>query len=120
LLYGIGSNHAVSSYRQIFDLTGRFRAALLNKNLLEGVLAQIGANTSTTYEETIGGSPELELTFQSTSSTTQNEIKITGTGLAPTDLNISGVEPVEPIFEEINWRIKSATIACKTTQAAAE
>jgi len=120
LLYGIGSNHAVSTYRRVFDLTGRFRASLLNKNLLEGVLAQIGANTSTTFEETIGGSPELELVFQSTASATQNEIKITGTGLAPTDLSVTGIEPVEPIFEEINWRIKSATVACKTTQATAE
>jgi len=120
LLYGIGNNQAVSSYRQVFDLTGRFRAALLNKNLLENVLNQISKGSSANYAETIGGSPELELTFQSTASTTQNEIKITGTGLAPTDLNISGVEPVEPIFEEINWRIKSATVACKTTQATAE
>ena len=120
LLYGIGNNQAVSSYRQIFDMTGRFRAALLNKNLLEGVLAQIAKNTSATFEETIGGSPELELTFQSTASTVQNEIKITGTGLAPTDLAVSGVEPVEPIFEEINWRIKSATVVAKNTQSGAE
>jgi hypothetical protein len=120
LLYGIGNNQAVSSYRQIFDITGRFRAALLNKNLLEGTLAQIAKNTSGTYEETIGGSPELELTFQSTSSTIQNEIKITGVGLAPTDIAISGIEPVEPIFEEINWRVKSATIVAKNTQSAVE
>ena len=120
LLYGIGNNQAVSSYRQIFDMTGRFRAALLNKNLLENVLNQVKQGSSGNYAETVGGSPEFELTFQSSSSSVQNEIKITGTGLAPTDLNISGVEPVEPIFEEINWRIKSATIACKTTQAAAE
>jgi len=120
LLYGIGNNQAVSSYRQIFDITGRFRAALLNKNLLEGTLAQIAKNTSGSYEETIGGSPEFELTFQSTSSTVQNEIKITGTGLSPTDLNISGIEPVEPIFEEISWRVKSATIVAKNTQSAVE
>jgi len=120
LLYGIGDNQAVSSYRQIFDMTGRFRAALLNKNLLEGVLAQIGKNTSTDYEETISGSPAFELTFQSTSTNVQNEIKITGSGLAPTDLAVSGIEPVEPIFEEINWRIKSAVIIAKNTQATAE
>ena len=120
LLYGIGNNQAVNSYRQVFDITGRFRASLLNKNLLEGTLAQIAKTTSGTYDETIGGSPEFELTFQSTASTTQNEIKITGTGLAPTDLSIQGIEPVEPIFEEINWRVKSATIVAKNTQAVAE
>ena len=120
LLYGIGNNQAVSSYRQIFDMTGRFRAALLNKNLLENVLNQISKGSSGNYSETIGVSPELELTFQSTASSVQNEIKITGTGLAPTDLNISGVEPVEPIFEEINWRIKTATVVAKNTQSGAE
>jgi len=121
LLYGIGNNQAVSSYRQIFDITGRFRAALLNKNLLEGTLAQIAQNTSTTYEETIGGSPELELTFRNISSNTPaNEIKITGVGLAPNDIGISGIEPVEPIFEEINWRIKTATIVAKNTQSGEE
>lgn len=120
LLYGIGNNQAVSSYRQIFDMTGRFRAALLNKNLLENVLNQISKGSSGNYSETIGGSPELELTFQSSATSVQNEIKITGTGLAPTDLNISGVEPVEPIFEEINWRIKTATVVAKNTQSGAE
>ena len=120
LLYGIGANQAVSSYRQVFDMTGRFRASLLNKNLLENVLNQISKGSSGNYSETIGGSPEFELTFQSTSSSVQNEIKITGTGLSPTDLSIQGIEPVEPIFEEINWRIKSATIVAKNTQSGAE
>ena len=55
LLYGIGNNQAVSSYRQIFDMTGRFRAALLNKDLLENVLAQISHDTTGTYAETVGG-----------------------------------------------------------------
>ena len=120
LLYGIGNNQAVSSYRQIFDMTGRFRAALLNKNLLENVLNQVKQGSSGNYAETVGGSPEFELTFQSSSTSVQNEIKITGAGLSPTDLNISGVEPVEPIFEEINWRIKSATVVAKNTQSGAE
>jgi hypothetical protein len=101
-------------------MTGRFRAALLNKNLLENVLNQVSKGSSGNYAETVGGSPELELTFQSTATTTQNEIKITGTGLSPNDLNISGVEPVEPIFEEINWRIKSATVVAKNTQSGPE
>jgi len=116
LLYGIGNNQAVSSYRQIFDMTGRFRTALLNKDLLENVLNQIKHGTTGVYAETIGGSPEFELTFQSSASSIQNEIKITGTGLAPTDIGVTGIEPVEPIFEEINWRIKSATVVAKNTQ----
>ena len=120
LLYGIGNNQAVSSYRQIFDMTGRFRASLLNKNLLDNVLNQISKGSSGNFAETVGGSPELELTFRNTSTSPTSEIKITGTGLAPTDIAISGIAPVEPIFEEINWRIKSATVVAKNTQALAE
>jgi hypothetical protein len=88
--------------------------------LLEKVFAQIGKDGLETYQETIGGSPELELTFRNTSSSPTSEIKITGTGLAPTDIAVSGIEPVEPIFEEINWRIKTATVVAKNTQSGPE
>ena len=47
-------------------------------------------------------------------------VEITGTGLSPNDISYQGIEPVEPIFEEINWRVKSATIVAKNTQSAAE
>jgi len=120
LLYGVGSNQAVNTFRRVFDVTGRFRASLLNKNLLENVLNQITKGSSGNFSETVGGSPEFELTFQSTASSTQNEIKISGTGLSPTDINVSGIEPVEPIFEEINWRVKSATVVAKNTQSGVE
>jgi hypothetical protein len=120
LLYGIGSNQAVNTFRRVFDVTGRFRASLLNKNLLENVLNQVSKGSSGNFAETVGGSPEFELTFQSTATSIQNEIKISGVGLSPTDINISGIEPVEPIFEEINWRVKSATVVAKNTQSGVE
>ena len=48
------------------------------------------------------------------------EIKITGTGLSPTSLSIEGIAPNEPVFENIDWRVKSVTVACKNSQTAEE
>ena len=68
---------------------------------------QIAKGTGTTYAETIGGSPELELKFTKDGN---EDITITGSGLAPTDFGITGIAPVEPIFENISWRIKNVTV----------
>ena len=117
LLYGLNSNQAVDAYRQILDITGSFKASLLNKNLLEDVLEQIEKGTSGTFSETVGGSPELEILFRKNAN---EEIKITGTGLSPTSLSIEGIAPNEPVFENIDWRVKSVTVACKNSQTAEE
>jgi len=117
LLYQVGTNQAVDSYRQIFDITGRFRAAFVDKTFLDHTLNQIAKGTGTTYAETIGGTIELKLAFVKDGD---EEIIITGQGLAPTDHGISGLAPVEPIFEDISWRIKSAIVSAKDTASAEE
>ena len=118
LLYGLNSHQAVDSYRQLLDITGSFRASLVNKDLLENMLEQVKAGSSSgTYSSTVGGSPELEILFSKDSG---EEIKITGTGLAPSDLAWDGIRPNEPVFENVNWRFKSITIAAKNNQSAAE
>lgn len=129
LLYGLNSHHAVDSYKRVLDITGSFRASFVDKTLLEKVLEQIKAGTSSgTYSETVGGSPEFRLIFNKTNSIASNgtftpsdeSIEITLTGLSITDLGISGFEPVEPIFEEINWQAKTITVKAYNTQAAEE
>ena len=117
LLYGLNSVQAVDSYRQIFDITGSFKASLLNKTILEDVLEQVSKGTSGTFSETVGGSPELEILFQKSAS---EYIKLTGVGLSPSSLSIDGIQPNEPVFENIDWRIKSLTVECKNNQAAEE
>jgi|14_taG_2_1085336.scaffolds.fasta_scaffold22821_2 hypothetical protein len=117
LLYGLNSQQAVDSYRQILDITGSFKASLLNKNILEDVLEQALKGTSGTFSETVGGSPELEILFRKNAN---EEIKITGTGLSPTSLSVEGIAPNEPVFENIDWRVKSVTVACKNSQTAEE
>jgi hypothetical protein len=129
LLYGLNSHHAVDAYRRVLDITGSFRAAWVNKTLLEEVLEQIRAGTSSgTYSETVGGSPEFRLIFNKTDSIANNgtftpsdqSIEISLTGLSISDLGISGFEPVEPIFEEINWQAKEITVKAYNLQTAEE
>jgi hypothetical protein len=119
LLYGLNSNHAVASFRRVLDITGSFKASWINKNLLEKVLEQIKAGTSSgTFSETLGGSPEFKLTF--VKDNTNEKIEITGTGLSIGDISISGLEPVEPVFEEINWQMKTISVVATSPTSAEE
>ncbi|MFM7796296.1 MAG: phage tail tube protein [Candidatus Nitrosotenuis sp.] len=117
LLYGLNSNQAVDAYRQVLDISGSFRASVVNKNLLENMLDQISVGTGATYNETVSGSPALEISF--TKSATEH-ITLTGTGLSPSDLSYDGIRPNEPIFESVNWRIKSLVVTAKNSQVSEE
>ena len=117
LLYGLNDNQAVDAYRQLLDITGSFKASLENKTVLEDMLEQISKGTSTTYSATVGGSPELEILFQKSAS---ESITLTGTGLSPSDLTYDGVRANEPIFENVNWKIKSLVVTAKNNQSAEE
>ena len=113
MLWGLNSHQAVSSYRRVFDITGRFRASWLDKTRLENVLNQVEAGTSGNFTETVGGTIELEIVFNNgQSGANLKTITILGSGLAPTNINITGIEPVEPVFEEIEWQVKSCTVSC--------
>ena len=121
MLWGLNSHQAVSSYRRVFDITGRFRASWLDKTRLENVLNQVEAGTSGNFTETVGGTIELEIVFNNgQSGANLKTITILGSGLAPTNINITGIEPVEPVFEEIEWQVKSCTVSCDNSISAAE
>jgi len=120
LLYALNSHHAVNSFRRVLDITGSFRYAWYDKVLFEKLLEQIKAGTAggSTYSETVGGSPEFKLTF--IENNTNQKIEITCSGLGIGDIGWSGFEPVEPVFEEINWQVKTITVAATNTTAAEE
>ena len=122
LLYGLGSNSSVAALRKVLEMTGSFRTSWLDNTMFQKLLAQIKADSATTYQETVGirTSPtvnaEFRLTFEENS--TNQQIVITGTGLSISDHSISGLEPVEPLFEEINWQFKTITVVAKSTATA--
>ena len=119
LLYGLGSHSSVAALRKVLEMTGSFRASWVDNVMFQKLLAQIKADSATTYQETVGirSSPsvnaEFRLTFEENS--TNQQIVITGSGLSITDQSISGLEPVEPLFEEINWQFKTIEVVAKTS-----
>jgi hypothetical protein len=119
LLYGLNSHQAVDSFRRVLSMTGSFRASLIDKDLLEKLLAQIKQDTSAAYQETVGGgATEFKFTF--IKDNTNEKIEISMSGLGINDLSVSGIEPVEPIFEEITWTAKTISVVAKSTIAAEE
>jgi len=118
LLYELGSNQSVAGIKKTLDITGRFKVAWKDNQAIESTIAQLrGTNYKETWGDKYSGSPEFELIF-STKGVDSNAdpttggkyIKITGRGLAIADHSVSGLEPIEAVFEEINWQIKSAKI----------
>ena len=113
LLYGLGNHQAAAAYKRVLDITGSFKASWLNQTLLDDLLAQIA---STPQETVGGGATEFRLTFEKSSA---EKIIITLTGLAINDHGVSGLEPVEPVFEDINWTAKTISVVA-TSAATAE
>ena len=126
LLYGLGDNKAVAGIKKTLDITGRFKVAWKDKTAHDTVIAQLaGANYKETWGDNTGqtAAPEFQLIFSTkgvtgsgdplsnvTPVTGSKYIKITGKGLGITDHSVSGLEPIEAVFEELNWAIKSAKI----------
>jgi hypothetical protein len=127
LLYGLNSHAAVASFRRVLDITGSFRASWVDKKLLEKLLAQVKSDSATTFQETVGsnltqadgsGGSKAEFKISFIENATNQKIIITLTGLSITDQSISGIEPVEPIFEEINWQAKTISVVATSTLTA--
>ena len=118
LLYGLGSNKAVAGIKKTLDITGRFKVAWKDKTAHDTVIAQLaGANYKETWGDKNSGTPEFELIFSTKGVDGSGDpvtggkfIKITGKGLGITDHSVSGLEPIEAVFEELNWAIKSAIV----------
>ena len=85
LLYGIGSHYAQSAFKKALDITGKFKTSFKNETLATHILDQA---------KDTGNSIEL------------GDVS----GVAIEFYSISGIEPVEPIFEDISWKAKTARI----------
>ena len=113
LLYKLGQNQATSSYKRVLDITGRFRASWLNTDKLLAVInQQAGSGHKETWGDAYaGGGTDVELNLTFDNAATGKALVITLNGLSFADHSVTGLEPVEPIFEELNWQAKT----CKVT-----
>jgi hypothetical protein len=120
LLYTIGSHQSVSSFRRVFDITGSFTASWKNDDKLNQLLDQVRKPpTSTT---SLSSAPEIELVFTNdnygdTADATTKDIVIKLHGVRPDSHGVSGIQPVEPVFENIAWRTKTCEILATNSVA---
>ena len=121
LLYTVGSHKAVSSFRRVFDITGNFQASWVNNKKLLQLLDQIEKpNTSSIREGVAGAAVDAILTFDNGGTgTAKKSITIKLSGVRPDSISIDGIVPVEPVFETINWRAKTASVIADNNIATA-
>jgi|TARA_R110002110_G_scaffold31056_1_gene109622 hypothetical protein len=109
LLYGIGSHYAQSSFKRALDISGKFKASFKDSIIATHVLDQAKDSSNTTM---LGGAADavgIELVFEN-NDTAADSLKIELSGVAIGDYSVSGIEPVEPVFEDVAWKAKSARI----------
>lgn len=119
LLFGMNSHFAVSAYRQLFDITGKFQLSLKDKSFITNIMEQIKQDSGTTLETRSHAQLELFFTNKGTGNGLKT-IKITCDGIGIDSHSTSGLEPNEPVFEDISWQIKNAVIVAQTATTNAE
>ena len=110
LLWGLGSHHASTVFRKILDVGGRFKTSLKNGDLIQAVINQslFDNGTKETIAET--SNVALKLVFENLATSATKSLTIELGGVSLTDHNTTGIEPAEPIFEEVSFKAKSARI----------
>ncbi len=112
LLYGIGSHYAQSSYKKALDITGKFKASFKDSAMATHVLDQAKENAN---QIMLGNNTTDEVGIEllldnGITGVGRKSITIQLEGVAIGDYSVSGIEPVEPIFEDVSWKAKSAQI----------
>ena len=121
LLYTIGSHQSVSSFRRVFDITGSFTASWKDDDKLNQLLDQV-RKPLTKSTISLSSAPEIELVFTNdnygdTADATTKDIVIKLHGVRPDSVAINGIQPVEPVFENIAWRTKTCEILATNSVA---
>jgi len=112
LLYTHNTSIAVDAYRKLFEITGSFTASYVNSCLLREIYGQ----AHDTCGVGIDGEPfarertTLTITFSNgLTGAAERSITMIGTGVGFADHSVA-VEPNEPMFETLNWQIRTMTV----------
>ncbi len=121
LLYTHNTSVATDGYRKLMEVTGSFTASYLDVELLTDVYAQAHDTAGTGIDATTFAREQTTLTLlfdNGLSGSSEKSITLVGTGVGFADHAVS-IEPNEPIFETINWQIRTlAPVAINQTAAA--
>ena len=119
LLYALGTNQAVKGIKRILEVTGRFRSSWRDNNKVNALINQMRTGVATAHKETwgdayAGGGSDAEFKF-TLSNGDGKSITFELSGLSFMDHAVTGLEPVEPVFEELNWQAKQCQITADFT-----
>ena len=106
LLYGLGSHYAQGAFKKTLDISGKFKTSFKNDTMATHVLDQAKSSSNTVTLPDTGMGVGIELLF--TNGTKSMKIELHDVAIG--DYSVSGIEPVEPIFEDISWKAKTALI----------
>ena len=111
LLYGIGSANAVGAFRKIFEMTGKFKAAQVDKTQLQRIFDAADATTANT------GIASLEVTLTNgLTLTNEKSIVLLFAGVGTSE-HQSQIEPGEPIFEDLIWQLRNVKVTANNSVA---
>lgn len=112
LLYTHNTSVAVDAYRRLFEITGSFTASYVDNELLRDIYAQAHSSCGAGIDaETFAREQTtLTLTFSNgLTGTAERSITMVGTGVGFADHSVA-IEPNEPIFETLNWQVRTMTV----------
>jgi len=117
LLYGLGEHHAKEAYRKVLEVTGSFTTTFKDNLLLQHVLDQaadytgsgVGAGDSKGGIDEDGSNVALSLVLTSGDDSGKS-ITIDLQGLSFDEHSITGLEPIEPVMQDLPFKARVARI----------
>jgi len=122
LLYTHNTSVADTAYRRLFEITGSFTATYVDSDMLTDIYKQAHLAGGTGLDCTTFAREQTTMTLVFDNGQTgvgaEKTITLTGTGVGFADHSVS-IEPNEPIFETLNWQIRTlAAVAVNQTASA--
>ena len=119
LLYTHNTSIAVDAYRKLFEITGSFTASYIDAEMLRDVYAQAHSTCGVGIDGTTFAREQTTLTIvfsNGLSGAAERSITMVGTGVGFADHSVS-VEPNEPMFETMNWQIRTMIVTADNATA---
>ena len=114
LLYELGSHSSVDAFRQVFEITGTFQTSFKDIKHLTHLLNQasqtVDSEGISTSNADNSGNVGAELKFISGNKHITIELR----GVSFGSHDISGLVPVQPVFEDLPFKALSARVTTRT------
>jgi hypothetical protein len=111
LLYGMGSANAVGAFRKIFEMTGKFKSATVNKTQLQRVFDAADATTANT------GIATLQITLTNGLATSLEKsiiLDFAGVGVSE---HSTEMQPGEAVFENLSFQLRNVQVTANNSVA---